>query len=80
MEIEGIITEIVSANIFSVNGQRVRTTSETRFENGTKTDIEVNTGVEVEGVVDTNGSLIAEEVEFRRDFCHSDWNSWNLHR
>jgi hypothetical protein len=65
MEIEGIITQVTSPSDFEVNGQRVFTDGATVFENGTSVDIAINVRVEVEGTVDENSILIANEVEFK---------------
>ncbi len=65
MEIEGIITTLSSQTEFEVNGLPVKTTSQTAFENGTSDNIALNARVEVEGSMDTSGTLIAEKVEFR---------------
>lgn len=63
-EIEGLITLVTSPDDFYVNGQRVRTNAGTEYEHGSPSDIAVNRRVEVEGTVDSNGILIASEVEF----------------
>ncbi|MFQ5901245.1 MAG: DUF5666 domain-containing protein [Thermodesulfobacteriota bacterium] len=65
MEVEGIITLVTSSNDFEVNGQSVQTNSLTIFKNGTPADIAVNIRIDVEGTVDGNNILIADEVEFR---------------
>ena len=63
MEIEGIITLLTSPSDFEVNGQRVLANPDV-FVNGTSANIALNVKVEVEGTVDGNGILIADEVEF----------------
>jgi hypothetical protein len=63
--VAGFVSEIVSANEFVVNQtQRVRVFPGTRFEGGTASDLVLNARVEVEGSLDQEGALIAEEVEF----------------
>jgi len=65
-EIRGVVTEIVSASEFVLNGiQRVLTNAQTRYENGDATDVVLNAEVDVEGELDLDGTLIAEEVEFQ---------------
>jgi len=67
IEVEGFVTAFTSATVFRVNdGQAVTTTAQTVFENGTVTDLAPNTRVEVEGQLDTNGTLVAEKISFRR--------------
>lgn len=65
MKIEGIITSVSSQSDFEVNGLRVLTVPATLFENGTQSDIAIDARVEVEGVVDSSGALVADKVEFR---------------
>jgi hypothetical protein len=66
IEIEGFVTAFTSATVFRVNGQAVTTTAQTVFENGTVTDLAQNVRLEVEGQLDTNGTLVAEKISFRR--------------
>ena len=47
-----------------VRRQRVQTTPQTEFEDGSAADITLNRKVEVEGVVNEAFILIAEKVEF----------------
>ena len=65
-EISGIVTAIVSATEFVLNGtQRVLTDDRTRYENGDPADLVLNAVVEVEGELDVDGVLTATEVEFQ---------------
>ena len=64
VDIEGIITQVISADTFEVNGQRVRFTDDTVFEEGTADDIALGVPVEVEGRFDAEGVLVATEIEF----------------
>src|SRR5712691_1341160 len=66
IETEGFVTAFTSATVFRVNGQAVTTTAQTVFDNGTVTDLAENTRLEVEGQVDTTGTLVAEKISFRR--------------
>lgn len=65
-EIRGVVTAVVSASEFVLNGiQRVITNERTRYENGEADDIVLNAVVDVEGELGDGGTLIAEEVEFQ---------------
>jgi hypothetical protein len=66
IEVEGFVTVFTSATVFSVSGQAVTTTAQTVFENGTVTDLALNTRLEVEGQLGTNGTVVAEKISFRR--------------
>ena len=66
-ELEGVVTEFVSPSEFDVNGIPVRTDENTSFENGTADDIAPDVKLEVEGTVDANGVLRADEIEFDLD-------------
>ncbi|HET9062740.1 MAG TPA: DUF5666 domain-containing protein [Candidatus Binatia bacterium] len=66
VEIEGLVTRVISATEFVLNQtRRVRTDTRTEFENGTAADIAVDTRLEAEGIVGNDGVLVAREVEFR---------------
>ncbi len=65
-EIEGFITRFASAEDFDVAGVPVTTDSATRFEDGTAADLALNVKVEVEGLFDGDGRLLAREVEIER--------------
>lgn len=64
-EIEGFITRFASAEDFDVNGVPVVTNASTRFDDGTAADLALNVKVEVEGVFDANGRLVAREVDLK---------------
>lgn len=66
VEIEGFITRFASAQDFDVAGFPVTTNANTVFEDGTSADLGLNVKVEVEGSIDANGILVAEEIEIRR--------------
>jgi hypothetical protein len=63
-ELQGIITRLTSADTFEISGQPVRLTSATVFEGGTAADLAVDVRVEVEGLFDTDGVLVATEIAF----------------
>jgi len=64
-DLEGLVTRYVSATDFDVAGQRVTTTTGTRYEGGTAASLALNVAVEVEGGFDAAGRVVATEVEFR---------------
>lgn len=67
VEIEGYITRFDSASDFDVAGRPVTTTAATRYEDGTVDDLDLNVKIEVEGRIDANGVLVAEEIEFENE-------------
>lgn len=67
VEIEGYITRFESISDFDVAGQPITTTNATRYEDGTADDLDLNVKVEVEGRIDANGVLIADEIEFENE-------------
>lgn len=66
VEVEGYITRFESIEDFDVGMQPVTTTSATRYEDGSASDLGLNVKVEVEGRIDSNGVLVADEVEIER--------------
>ncbi len=67
VEIEGFITRFVDETDFDVSGLPVTTTAATVYEGGTAADLGLNIKVEVEGEINANGVLVAEEIELRAD-------------
>ncbi|MDJ0941417.1 MAG: DUF5666 domain-containing protein [Woeseiaceae bacterium] len=67
VEIEGLITRFDSATDFDVNGLSVTTNASTEFENGSAADLALNRRVEVEGSVNSNGVIVADEIEFEQE-------------
>ena len=65
VQVEGFITQITSVTEFVVSGLPVRTTPATAFEGGDASGLMVNVKVEVEGVADAAGVIVADEVEFK---------------
>ncbi len=63
---EGLITRFVSAADFSVDGQRVTTTSATIYEGGSAASLALDARVEVEGGFNSAGVIVARKVQFRR--------------
>jgi hypothetical protein len=65
-QVEGFISGFTAhPGTFTINGQTVQTTSNTRFENGSAADLANNVEVEAEGHL-TNGVLIADNIQFER--------------
>ena len=60
LSLEGLVTQFTSQSDFEVNGQPVRTNSQTQ---GDLASIALNVKVEVKGTVNSNGILVAKEVE-----------------
>ncbi len=65
IDLEGFVTAFTSATDLHVNGQAVTTTAQTGFEHGTSADLVLNVRLEVEGQVNTTGTLVAEKISFR---------------
>ena len=65
VELEGVITRFVSATDFSVNGQPIKLTNATKFEDGNLNALNLNAYVEVDGKIDANGVLIADEISLK---------------
>ena len=68
-EVEGYVTDtsvLLAENKFELEGQTVLITSNTIFENGINIDnIMVNVKLEVEGIVDEYGVLVADKIEIK---------------
>ena len=62
VEYEGFIDRFASTTDFDVEGLRVATNVGTEFENGDASSLSLNVKVEVEGVVNAVGTLVAEKV------------------
>lgn len=63
-EIEGVITAVISATAFEVNGIAITTDGATTYEDGTAADITAGAGVEVSAVALADGTLLATRIEF----------------
>jgi hypothetical protein len=65
LEMSGAVTAVdADNNQFVLNGMTVRFDSETEFDDGDQSALQAGVMVEVEGVVGTDGVLLAEEIEF----------------
>ena len=65
VELEGVVTRFVSIADFSVNRQAVVTTATTEFEDGAASALRLNALVEVEGKINAQGILVADEVSVK---------------
>ena len=67
VELSGTIDNLISViNVksFTVNGHQVLTTMETEFENGDECHLADEKFISVEGEINTQGLLVAEEINF----------------
>ena len=69
VEVEGVVTEIVSSAEFTVNDQLVQTDEHTVFDGGTADDIKPGVQIEIKGVpTDIDFSIIiADKVSFEEE-------------
>ncbi|MFN3785279.1 MAG: DUF5666 domain-containing protein [Thiothrix sp.] len=65
VELEGIVTRFVSRQDFSVNRQAIITTANTRFKDGAAATLSLNALVEVKGVINALGVLVADKIEVK---------------
>ena len=71
VDIEGVVTAVLSAEQFELGGQAVVLGSQTVFEGGVAADIALGSRLEVSGTLDANGVLQADEIEFEDDELES---------
>ncbi len=64
ISVEGVVSVFVSTTEFSIGEQAITTSSETEFKNSSASMLALGVTLEVEGVLDENGTLVATEVEF----------------
>ena len=74
VDILGVVTAPLSAGVFELNGQPVRVSDSTEFDDGNIDDLVLNSVVKVEGRR-VDGEIIAEEIEFEDDEDDSDDDS-----
>jgi hypothetical protein len=67
VNLQGVITDFVSATDFRVAGYRVTTTSATTYENGTVADLAGDVEICVVGELDDNDVLVASRIRFHLD-------------
>jgi len=64
VEVEGFITRFVSATDFDLNGSPASTTAQTLFQKGTAANLMLNVKVEIKGMLDAAGILVAQKISF----------------
>ena len=64
VEIEGFVTRFVNLSDFDVDGVAATTDSGTQYEGGDASTLQLDVRVEIEGIVDANGRVVADKVEF----------------
>lgn len=64
-EIVGYVTFFVSETEFEVNGQPVTTTQDTVYVNGTMASLGLDVRVAINGTLNDDGILVAEQIVFR---------------
>ncbi len=67
VEIEGIVSGLTDNGMFEINGMRVLFDGTTAFEYGEEENLRNGLLVEVEGVVNDDGILVADEIELHRN-------------
>ncbi len=67
VEIEGLVSELSDNGMFEINGMRIRYDGTTEFEHGDEEHLRNGVLVEVEGVVNDDGVLVADEIELHRN-------------
>jgi len=65
VELEGVITSLISDTEIEVNGHAVLLSSTTKYVHGTATIAAVGMKIKVKGDVDVNGKLLAEKITFK---------------
>jgi hypothetical protein len=72
LEIEGVVTGVIDvsnpdAGQFLLNGRLITYNVYTDFESGAPADIAVDMKLEVEGMVQADGSIVADEISLREE-------------
>lgn len=67
VELEGVVTSVTSTSEFVLNGQVVLITDDTEFDDGTSGDVIQGAKLEVEGTLNADGKLVADEIKFRSE-------------
>ncbi|MES1948267.1 hypothetical protein C84B14_12988 [Salinisphaera sp. C84B14] len=75
VELFGQISELAGTNGFVLRGVTIRFDGNTKFDDGGVVNLGVGAVVEVEGIVDDNGILLAKEISFDEDFGDRDDDS-----
>ncbi len=66
IEIEGIVTNIISSTNFIIGATEIQVNANTVYDGGTVNDISTGVFLEAEGAF-VNGILVAEEIEFEEE-------------
>ncbi len=66
-ELEGLITNFVAADDFQIAGIAVTTNAQTQYSGGSVAGLANNVLIEVAGVFDATGALVASEIEYREE-------------
>jgi len=74
VEIEGLVTRFTSTTDFDVNGLNVTTSNSTEFDDGVAGNLALNVLLEVEGIINSSGVLVADKIKFRGSSGSSDDN------
>lgn len=72
LELEGFVTSFTSIQQFSVSGLMVMTDDATEVDGGVMSDIQLNSFIEVEGYINEQGVLIADEVSIKSSTDESE--------
>jgi hypothetical protein len=64
-EVEGLISRFVSPADFDVSGRRASASAATVYEGGSSASLALNIKVQVEGVVDAAGVIVARKIEVK---------------
>jgi hypothetical protein len=67
VELNGIVTAVNSDTAFEIGGHTIIITDTTSFEHGSADDISTGVYLEVEGELNTDGELLADEIELGID-------------
>ena len=67
VEIEGYVSAVTSSTGFELNGIPVLIDASTSFEGGTVADVIINARLEVDGFINADGVIVAEEIDFEDD-------------
>lgn len=65
VEVEGAVSDFLSATDFKVAAWKVTTTSATTYEHGTAADLANDVHVRVKGIADAAGVLVAHKIAFQ---------------
>jgi hypothetical protein len=64
-EVEGLITRFVTPADFDVAGVPATATGSTRYEGGSAGDLELDLKIQIEGRIDSDGTIVAEKIEIK---------------